>query len=420
MSDSDAASGGLREYEAARLQLARLHVDAGASLAEAVRDATEIAAGALEVERVGVWFFADEHRALRCAVLFERDTGQHSSGAMLRVADFPNYFRALAQRRDISAAAARVDQVTHELDAAYLEPLGIRSMLDAPIYRGGDVVGVICHERRIEHAWSDAERDFAAAAADAVARIFEEDAREDAETRLRAHEAYFGDARKMEALGRLAAGIAHDFRNLLTVVIGCADEIRRSESAPRTTAAAREIQQTAERGAALVKDLLAFGREEARTPRVLDVGEVVESMASVLRTAVSRTHPVEIAVTRPVGRVLVDRSQLERVLLNLALNARDAMPRGGTIRIAVREENVANPRGAYVLLEVADDGVGMDAATRERLFEPFFTTKPSGKGSGIGLAVVYRVVERCGGFLQVDSEPGQGARMRIYLPRVST
>lgn len=420
MGDSEAASGGLREYEAARLQLARLHVDGGASLAEAVRDATELAAGALEVERVGVWFFADERRALRCAVLFERDTGQHSSGAMLRVADFPNYFKALQERRDISAAAARVDRVTHELDAAYLEPLGIRSMLDAPIYRGGEVVGVICHERRVEHAWTDAERDFAASAADAVARIFEEDAREDAETRLRAHEAYFGDARKMEALGRLAAGIAHDFRNLLTVVIGCADEIRRSESAPRTVAAAREILQTAERGAALVKDLLAFGREEARTPRVLDVSEVVESMASVLRTAVSRTHPIEIAVTRPVGRVLVDRSQLERVLLNLALNARDAMPSGGAIRIAVREENVANPRGAYVLIEVADDGVGMDSATRERLFEPFFTTKPSGQGSGIGLAVVYRVVERCGGFLQVDSEPGQGTRMRIYLPRVST
>jgi signal transduction histidine kinase len=420
MGDSDAASGGLREYEAARLQLARLHVDEGASLAEAVRDATEIAAGALEVDRVGVWFFADERRALRCAVLFERDTGQHSSGAMLRVADFPNYFRAVQERREISAAAARVDRVTYELDEAYLQPLGIRSMLDAPIYRGGEVVGVICHERRVEHDWTDVERDFAAAAADAVARIFEEDAREDAETRLRAHEAYFGDARKMEALGRLAAGIAHDFRNLLTVVIGCADEIRRSESSPRNTAAAREILETAERGAALVKDLLAFGREEARTPRVLDVAEVVESLASVLRTAVSRTHPIEIAVTRPVGRVLVDRSQLERVLLNLTLNARDAMPRGGTIRIAVREENVVNPRGAYVLIEVADEGVGMDAATRERLFEPFFTTKPSGKGSGIGLAVVYRVVERCGGFLQVDSEPGQGTRMRIYLPRVST
>ena len=167
-------------------------------------------------------------------------------------------------------------------------------MLDAPIYRGGEVVGVVCHESRVERAWSDDERDFAAADADAVARLFEEDAREDAEARLRAHEAYFADARKMEALGRLAAGVAHDFRNLLTVVIGCADEIRRARAAPRITAAAREILETAERGAALVKDLLAFGREEARTPRVLDVGEVVESMANVLRTAVSRTHPIEV------------------------------------------------------------------------------------------------------------------------------
>jgi signal transduction histidine kinase len=147
------------------------------------------------------------------------------------------------------------------------------------------------------------------------------------------------------------------------------------------------VLETAERAAVLVKDLLAFGREEPRAPRVL-----------------------------------VDRSNLERVLLNLVLNARDAMPRGGEIGIDVREEKIANGRhdpGVYVLLEVSDTGCGMDAATRDRLFEPFFTTKPSGKGSGIGLAVVYRVVERCGGFLQVDSEPGRGTRMRVFLPRVA-
>lgn len=416
------SAGGMRAYETARMRLARLHVGGGASLREALRSAAEIAAHALEVERVGVWLFTDEQRALRCESLFERTRNTHSEGAMLRTADFPTYCRALEERRDIPAGAARRHGLTRELGPAYLEPLGIVSMLDAPIYRSGKVAGVVCHEHTVERRWTDEERDFAGAVADAVARFLEEDARGDAETRLRAQEDYLGEARKMEALGRLAAGVAHDFRNFLTVVIGCADEIRRESTTPRIAASASEILDTTQRAAALLEDLLAFGREEAHAPRVLDVGEVVDSMATVLRTAVSRTHPIDLHCQRPIGRVLVDRSQLERVLLNLVLNARDAMPRGGRIGIDVREEQIANGRiepGIYVLLEVSDTGTGMDAATRDRLFEPFFTTKPAGQGTGIGLAVVYRAVERCGGFLQVDSELGRGTRMRVFLPRVA-
>jgi len=415
-------AGGLREREAARLRLARLHIGDGVTLERAFRSATEIAADALDVARAGIWLFDDEHRALRCESLFEHGTNAHSTGAMLRAADFPDYCRALEERRDIPAGAARSNELTHELGASYLTPLGIVAMLDAPIFRAGEVVGVVCHEHTALRQWSDEERDFAAAVADATARLLDEDALIDAEARLRAQESYLTEARKMEALGRLAAGVAHDFRNLLTVVVGYADEIRRASTTPRITHASSEILETAERAAVLVKDLLAFGREEPCAPRVLDVVEVVESMANVLRTAVSSTHPVALRCQRPIGRVLVDRSSLERVLLNLVLNARDAMPRGGVIGIAVHEEQVANGRhdaGVYVLLEISDTGSGIDAATREHLFEPFFTTKPGGKGSGIGLAVVYRVVERCGGFLQVDSEPGHGTRMRVFLPRVA-
>ena len=416
------SAGGLREHEAARLRLARLHIGDGVTLADAFRSASELAADALDVDRVGIWLFAADRRALRCEFLFERGKDTHSTGAMLRVADFPDYCRALEERRDIPAGAARSNELTHELAASYLEPLGIVAMLDAPIFRAGEVVGVVCHEHTALRQWTDAERDFAAAMADAVASLLDEDALSDAESRLRAQESYLTDSRKMEALGRLAAGVAHDFRNLLSVVVGYADEIRRASTTSRITHASSEILETVERAAALVKDLLSFGREEPRTPRVLDVAEVVESMASVLRTAVSATHPIALRCQRPIGRVLVDRSNLERVLLNLVLNARDAMPRGGEIGIDVREEEIAEgpgKAGVFVLLEVSDTGSGMDAATRDRLFEPFFTTKPSGKGSGIGLAVVYRVVERCGGFLQVDSEPGRGTRMRVFLPRVA-
>jgi hypothetical protein len=170
----------------------------------------------------------------------------------------------------------------------------------------------------------------------------------------------------------------------------------------------------------LAKDLVGLGREEAQPTRVIDVAEVVEGMQGMLRTALGRRHTAAIRSVHPIGRVFADRTQIERVVLNLALNARDAMPAGGTVAITVAEASVRDGEGApgfYTVIEVADAGVGMDADTRARLFEPFFTTKP--EGTGLGMAIVYRIVERCGGFLHVDSEPGRGTRIRVYLPRVA-
>jgi signal transduction histidine kinase len=412
---------GLRAHETAQLQLARLRVAGGASLADALRETTRVAANELRVDRVGVWLFVEDRRAIRCHQLFERRWGRHSEGAVLRAADFPTYFAAIEERRDLPAADARKHALTAELADAYLEPLGIVAMLDAPIYRGGAVVGVVCHEHASPREWSAEERAFAVSVAETVARQMEEAARIEAETRLRASELHFVELEKMQALGRLAAGVAHDFRNLLTVVVGCADEIKRRSQDPRLVDAAAEILATASRGTALVKELLAFGRDERSQVRVLDLAHSIESMRLMLRTAAGSTHPVTIECEEPLGRVLMDRTQLERVVLNLVMNARDAMPKGGPIAVRVREtEVVANDgdSGAYVVLEVEDDGVGMDRETQSRIFEPFFTTKPPGQGTGIGLAVVYRVVERSGGFLHVDSEPGEGTRIRVYLPRV--
>jgi signal transduction histidine kinase len=411
----------LRAHEAAQLRLARLRVPGGVSLAEALRDTTRVAAETLGVERAGVWLFVDDRRAIRCHRVYERSAGRWCEGAVLRAADFPRYFAALEERREIPAGDARTSTLTSELEEAYLAPLGIRAMLDAPVYLDGAVVGVVCHEDTKLRSWSEADRSFAVSVADAVARQMAEVARHEAEARLAEHEAYWVEMEKMEALGRLAAGVAHDFRNLLTVVIGNADEIRRRSSDPRLAEAAGDILDSAHRGTALVRELLQFGREHRGDARVLDLCDAVEAMRGVLRTAVGSSHPIEIRCERPVGRVLVDRGQLERVVLNLVLNARDAMPSGGTIDVGVREAEVVaagGESGAYVVLEVGDDGVGMDRETQSRIFEPFFTTKPAGQGTGIGLAVVYRVVERSGGFLHVDSEPGHGTRIRIYLPRV--
>lgn len=420
----DAHPDVLRAYEAARLRLARMRVDGGATMAETLAEIAGTAARTLGVDRVGVWLLIDDRRAIRCYHLYERARDQHSEGAVLRSEDFPAYFRALEERRAIPAADAREDPFTQELGTAYLEPLGIVSLLDAPIYREGRVIGVVCHESQTPRAWTAQERDFAASVADRVAAAFEEAARRDAEDRARVLEAAALEAGRHEALGRLAAGIAHDFRNVLSVIVGFAHELRRAGAGlpQRALDATAEIERAAQRGVDLARDLVGLGREEAQPTRVLDVAEVVQGMAAMLRTALGRLHPAEVHADRPAGRVLADRTQLERVILNLALNARDAMPDGGPVTITLdeaclRDGEAEGAAGVYVVIEVADTGIGMDAATRAHLFEPYFTTKPD--GTGLGLAVVRRIVERCGGFLHVDSEPARGTRVRVYLPRVA-
>ena len=409
-----------RAFESARLRLARLRVAGGASLAGVFEQASELSARTLQVDRVGIWLFVEGRRAIRCYHLYERAGDQHSEGAMLRAADFPEYFRALEEVRAIAASEARSDLRTSELAEAYLEPLGIQSMLDAPLYREGAVIGVVCHESRTPRSWSAEDREFAASVADRMALQFEEAARKDCEALADAQEAHLAELNKMEALGRLAAGVAHDFKNVLTVVLGCVYEIGRDPGAtPAIAATAGEIGRAAERGSALADELLSFGRGEARPARVVDVAEVVRALAPMLRKALGASHELALRCGPASGRVLIDRAQLERVVLNLVLNARDAMLRGGSVGVSVREEPIESGP-LHVVIEVSDTGVGMDAETRAHLFEPFFTTKADREGTGIGMAVVYQIVERAGGFVHVESEPGRGTRIRVVLPRVGT
>ena len=227
----------------------------------------------------------------------------------------------------------------------------------------------------------------------------------------------------MEALGRMAAGVAHDFRNVLTVVLGHAGIIENDAAvSPTLRAEAERIRGAAERGIALTRELSAFGKEEdLGPPSVVHVPAIVTGFADVLRGAVGRRHGIEIEAPPGDGQVLIAPSQLERVLLNLGINARDALPDGGTIRIRVHQRDVpaGEHPGRYVVIDVADDGVGMDETTRLRCFEPFFTTKPEGQGTGLGMAIAYRIVDQAGGFIHVDSLPGRGTTMSVYLPRVA-
>src|ERR1035437_7472538 len=232
-------------------------------------------------------------------------------------------------------------------------------------------------------------------------------------------------AQKMEAIGELAGGIAHDFNNLLTVMSGFTELVlETTDSTDARHADLLEVQKAAERAATLTRQLLAFSRRQVLQPQVLDVNALVTGITTLLQ----RTMSEDIELVMGLGvvdPVRVDASQLEQVLLNLALKARDAMPSGGTLRLVTETVAVDDAwarryppltPGRYVQLTVSDTGVGMSPETQARIFEPFFTTKSPGKGTGLGLATVYGIIKQSDGFIGVDSEPGVGTKFTIFLP----
>ena len=243
-------------------------------------------------------------------------------------------------------------------------------------------------------------------------------ARRAAEERSRRLEEQLLEARKLEAVGRLAGGIAHDFNNLLTCVLGCADLLRRDPALPERQASfAREIHTAAERGAELVRRLLLFSRKLPFSPQPVDLAARVEGLLAPLRRLVGPDIRLEIDLSRGAPAVQADPLLVDQVVLNLADNARNAMPQGGALALQVREVRLEGERaGLYVRLTARDTGVGMDERTRRRLFEPFFTTREPGRGTGLGLAMVHGIVESCGGFLRVDSAPGKGSAFEVWLP----
>lgn len=234
-------------------------------------------------------------------------------------------------------------------------------------------------------------------------------------------------AQKMEAIGRLSGGIAHDFNNLLGVIIGYSRVLKKALGTNEALCEhALEIEKAGQRAAALTKQLLAFSRQQVLTPAVLNLNALASDMEKMLPRLLGEDIEVSLALDPELGSVKADQSQIEQVIMNLAVNARDAMPNGG--RLKIRTSNVTldqaytrrhpgSREGHFVLLSVTDTGTGMDAATLTHIFEPFFTTKEHGKGTGLGLATVYGIVKQSGGYIWVDSVPEQGSSFQIYLPQ---
>ena len=309
---------------------------------------------------------------------------------------------------------------------------GYRALLAIPVKVGERVVGVLSVLSRRDEGFSAEDlmiaTAFAAQAAVALenSRLYQETQR--AYDELSQTQDQLAQAIKMEAIGHLAGGVAHDFNNLLMVIMGRAEVVLRSLDAKNPTRSAiQEITQTAHRAADLTRQLLAFSRKQVLQPAVLDLNAVVSKMGEMLRRLIGEDIDLVTILDPALGRVKVDPGQIEQIVMNLAVNARDAMPQGGRLTLetanveldpAYARKHVGAQPGPHIMLALSDTGIGMDPATQARIFEPFFTTKGPRKGTGLGLAMVYGIVKQSGGNIWVYSEPGQGTTFKIYLPQI--
>jgi signal transduction histidine kinase len=403
----------LSELESARLKLVRDARAADPELARALHQVTRVAASTLGVERCGVWAIEEDWRKLRCVLLFDVRTGLYASGQVLELSQYPAYAVALKERRVITAEDAVRDPRTLELNDSYLAPLGITSLMDCPVYEHGEVVAIVCHERTGEAApWSKRDQDFAASVADIVSLLMTQIAGLRFESELRSVREELAQARVMDSLGRMAAGVAHDFNNVLSgiaLALHVLDSALPADSPAHE--AATDVQELVSRGSRLVKQLLTFARQGAYGGVPVEVSGWMREMLPRISRSLGPDVTLKTDIACGTAHVALDAPVLEQILVNLTLNARDAMPGGGQLEIRCWRND------DRLRISVSDNGLGMDAATRQQIFEPFFTTKRE-TGTGLGLAIVFGAVRSAGGTISVETEPGRGSTFTLDLPIV--
>ena len=291
----------------------------------------------------------------------------------------------------------------------------VRSVIDIPFSHG-----TLAINSTEPDAFSDADIDFL----QELARVLEEGVRRlDDIRRLQDQERQLLQSQKMEVVGRLAGGVAHDFNNMLTAILGASEQLLQ-DCAPEDRPELELVLNAGQKAAYLTHQLLAFSRQQVLRPKLLDLNEVIGNQAKMVRRLIGEDIQLTTPFDPQLNKVEVDPGQIEQVVLNLIVNARDAMPRGGRLTVSTRNLYLEHsrgsvPPGSYVLLSVTDTGEGMDRDTRERIFEPFFTTKDTGKGTGLGLSTVYGIVAQSGGHITVRSAPGQGSTFDLYLPQAT-
>ena len=390
-------------------------------LATSLRNIISVSSRTLKSGRASIWIFNSDRTEMTEDYFVSTKQTQSEPGSLSKD-DCPRYFEALEEYRTLAVYDAKNDPRTQELAVPYLNPKKVVSKLDASIRLNGNIVGVISHEQfDTMRKWTLEEEHFTASIADLISLAMATDERRNLEEQLR-------HSQKMEAVGVLAGGVSHDFSNLLTVMLVYTDLLlARVRSDPTAVAFLDEIQRAAVRAEALTRQLLAFSRKQVLNPKVLDLNSVIRNMENMLRPMIGEDIQVVTNLAPALSCIKADRGQIEQVLMNLVVNARDAMPSGGRLRVSTANVGPERPNtyraeaadAHFILLTVSDTGIGMDEETLSRIFEPFFTTKSDGKGSGLGLSTVYGIVEQSGGQIEVESHPGDGTTFKIYFPTVS-
>lgn len=382
----------------ARLKLSRLQLEG--DLARLFRQLAEISAQALDVARVGIWLFDGVHQLLRCEALFDV-TGATAPPPLSMVA-LPEYVAAVKEQRFVATSDARTEPATREL-ADYLQTWGITSMLDAAIYRNGVVVGIVCHEHvGAPREWKRDERQFAATVADLAAHFLEVNERIAAEQQAHELALKLKDAQRLDALGRMAAGVAHDLNNLLGVITNGISVLERGYEQDML----RDMSEAARHAATLVAQLMSFGKKKTPQAQLMLLDPVLGELERLVAPH-AKGGRVVFDVDKEL-RLWADPAQLTQVLVNLVTNAFQAMGERGVVVVR------AHRKGAAVIFEVIDTGEGIAPENLEKLFDPFFTTRS--EGHGIGLALVQQLVTQHGGEIKVSSTLGDGTTFRVWWP----
>lgn len=417
--------------EDARLRLARLRATDRESLEKALASVLTIAAVTLDVSRVGLWFFDDDATRgaapeqpksaarLRCNYILDRNDPAAVPGATFPIPDFEAYAEELVSKRIIA-----VSDVTSSVLQGFVPPyyagVDVRATLDAPIYRDGRVVGVVCSEHRsTPRGWTERERAFAISIADIVTQLLMSSALAEANDHLRAAEQRLFRELTTEALGRVSRGVAHDLNNMLGVIVTTTDVMARGRTPEQMSADLAAIKSVATAGARLAKRLMTFGQREQGTLRQVVVDDALRDAYSLLLSVAGADRKLAIKLGAKGAKTFIDPAFLEQVFLNLVTNAREATKEGGQIVMSTRITELDDATGTwaeYVALDVKDDGRGMDERTRAACFEPFFTTKADARASGFGLATVAGIVNSIGGIAKVESAPGKGSTFTIGFP----
>lgn len=391
-------------FETARLRLAAIRNEGREARQAAYRIACRHSAEALQVARVSVWLFDDDEQHIECMLCYEREADRFTSGERIARVSCPGYFDAIASRRVVVAHDARVDARTREL-GRYLDRTGVGALLDAPVYRDGRVIGVVCHEQVGQRRnWTEKEAGFAAAVADMLTILIDQAERAELRAALEAQQRAEAQQHKMQALMRLARVVVHDLSNVLTVATLQASTLSREED---VDAASTDIQQVLGYSGKLLAQLRDFCEERSPNLRVEAVS-VVRTLEPVLGSLLGRDIRFQLDCELPPVELNISKVELEQLVLNLVMNAKDAVGEAGEIRVALRLDP------GHLVLEISDDGAGIDEREQQRLFEPFYSTKPG--HSGIGLSAVYGIVERARGSVEIDSARGRGTRFTIRLP----